>query len=76
MLLMDNYLSHMSDDIITILTRERIRIVIFASYMTYIFKMLYMVLFIALMKHATGLGRLDEESRVVAFLLKVYRDFK
>jgi hypothetical protein len=34
------------------------------------------VLLDALKKYATGLETLDEESRAVAFLLKVYRDFK
>jgi hypothetical protein len=49
---------------------------IFAFHTIHIFKMLNMVLFSALKKHATGLDTLDEESRATAFLLKVYRDFK
>jgi hypothetical protein len=66
----------MSDDVIAIFTRERVRIVIFASHTTYIFKMLDMVLFYILKKYDTGLETLDEESQAAAFLFKVYRDFK
>jgi hypothetical protein len=76
MLLMDNCSNHMSDDVITILTRERVKMVIFASHATHVFQMLDVVLFGALKKHTTGLETLDDESREIALFLKVYRDFK
>jgi hypothetical protein len=38
--------------------------------------MLDVVLFGALKKHATGLEMLNEESGTVAFIFKLYRDFK
>jgi hypothetical protein len=76
MLLKDNYSSHISDDVIAILTRKRVRIVIFIYYMTHISQLLDMVLFGALKKYATGLEILDKEPWAAAFLLKVYRDFK
>jgi hypothetical protein len=73
---MDNWSNHISDDVITILIRERVRIVTFASHKTHIFQMFNVTLFDALKKYTTGLEMLDEESQAVAFLLKVYRDFK
>jgi hypothetical protein len=66
----------MSDDIIAILTRERVKIVTFAYYTTHIFQMLDMIGFGALKKYATGFETLDEESWTAAFLLKIDRDFK
>jgi hypothetical protein len=38
--------------------------------------MLDVVIFGALMKHATGLETLDDEQSAAAFLLKVYHNFK
>jgi hypothetical protein len=75
-LLIDNCSIHMSDDITADLTRERVRIVTFASDTAQIFQMLDMVLFGALKKHHTGLGTLDEEQPAATFLLRVYRNFK
>jgi hypothetical protein len=66
----------MSDDYISILIREQIRIVTFANYTIHIFQILDKVLFGALIKHVTSLETLDEESQAAVFLLKVYRDFK
>jgi hypothetical protein len=76
MLLMDNCSNHMPDDVIAMLTRVRVRIVIFVIHTTYIFQVLGMMLSGALKKHATNLETLDAESRAAAFVLKVYRDFK
>jgi hypothetical protein len=75
-LLMDNCSSHMSDGVIAILTRERVRIVTFTLRMIHIFQILDVVLFNALKKYATGLETLDEESQAIAFLLKLHRDFE
>jgi hypothetical protein len=75
-LLMDNCSPHMSDDVVAVLTRVRVRIVTFASHTTQIFQVLDIILFGPLRKHATGLKSLDEEQSAAAFLLKVYYDFK
>jgi hypothetical protein len=75
-LLMDNCLNHISNDVIAILTREQVRIVTFATHTTHIFQILDMVLFGALKKHAMDVETLEEESRAVEFILKVYRDFR
>jgi hypothetical protein len=75
-LFIDNCSGHMSADRAALLTRERVRIVIFTSDKIQNLQMLDMMLFDALKKHATGLAKLDEESQVAAFLLKVCRDFK
>jgi hypothetical protein len=66
----------MSDDIVALLTRVRVRIMTCAISTTHIFQMLGDMLFGALKKHATGLETLDEEESAAAFLLKVYHDFK
>jgi hypothetical protein len=75
-LLMDNCSSHMSDDIVAVLIRVRVRIITFTTHTTHIFQVLDVVLFGALKRHATGLETLDEEQPAAAFLLKVYYDFK
>jgi hypothetical protein len=59
-LLMNNCSDYMPDDLIAILTREGVRVVIFATDMTQIFQILDMVPFGALKKYATGLETLDE----------------
>jgi hypothetical protein len=66
----------MSNDVIAILTRKRIRIIIIANYTIHTFQILDVVLFDTLKKYATGPETLDEESQAAAFLLKVYCDFK
>jgi hypothetical protein len=66
----------MSDDVIAVLTRVRVRIIIFAPHTIHIFQMLDIVLFKAVKKHATGFKILAEEQQAAAFLLKVYHDFK
>jgi hypothetical protein len=48
----------------------------FCHQTTHIFQILDIALLDALKKYATGLETLDEESRAVAFFLKVYCDFK
>jgi hypothetical protein len=75
-LLMHNCSSHMPDNVIAILIREQMRILIFTIHIIQIFKMFDVVLFGALKKYATGLEKLDEESRATAFILKIYRNFK
>jgi hypothetical protein len=53
-----------------------VRIITIATHTTRIFKVLDLILFGALKKHATGLEMADEEQPAAAFLLKVYHDFK
>jgi hypothetical protein len=75
-LLMDNCSCYVFDDFIELLSRARVKIIIFAHHTTHIFQMLDVVFFEALEKHATGLGTLDEEQPAAAFIIKVYHDFK
>jgi hypothetical protein len=75
-LLMDNYFPHIGDAVIAVLTRERVRVITFASHITHIFQILDMVLFGTLKKHATGVSTLDEEQPAAAFIIMVYHDFK
>jgi hypothetical protein len=75
-LLMDDCSSYSSDDGIAVLIRERVKIITLAPHTTHIFQMLDVVLFGALMKHATGLTTLEEEQIITLFIVKVYHDFK
>jgi hypothetical protein len=75
-LLIDNYLLHIADDVIAVLTSVRVRLITFTPHTTHIFQMLDVVLFGVMKKHATGLETLDEEQPAAAFLFKVYHDFK
>jgi hypothetical protein len=75
-LVMDNSSLHISDDFVSVLTRVRVRVIIFASHMTHIFQMFDVILFSALKRHAIRLENLDEEQPAAAFLFKVYHDFK
>jgi hypothetical protein len=75
-LLIDNCSPHMSDIVTAVLTRERVRIVTFASHTTQIFQMLDMVLFGVFKKHGTGLSTLEEEQSAAAFILKICHDFQ
>jgi hypothetical protein len=75
-LLMNNCSPYMSPDSIAVLTNARVRFITFASYMTHAFPVLDVVLSDALKKHAPGLKILNEESGTIAFILKLYHDFK
>jgi hypothetical protein len=75
-LLMDNCSPRMSDDVLAVLTNARVRVITFAPHTTHVFQMFDIVLFGALNNHATGLEMLNEESGTVAFILKLYHDFK
>jgi hypothetical protein len=75
-LLMDNCSPHISDKVIAILTEARFRIITLAPHTTQIFQVLDLVLFGALKKRANRLRAFDDEQPRVAFLLRVYRDFK
>jgi hypothetical protein len=73
---MDNCSPHISDGVIAVLTNARVRVITFAPHTSHVFQMLDFVLFGALKKHASGLEMLNEESGTVAFILKLYHDFK
>jgi hypothetical protein len=75
-LLMDNCLPHTCDDIIAVLVNAHVKVIIFVSHKTHVFQVLDVVPFGALQKHATGLESLNEKSRTIAFILKLYLDFK
>jgi hypothetical protein len=75
-LLIDNCSPHVSDDVIAILTNVRVRIITFALNTTHVFQMLDVVLFGALKKLDSGLEMWNEESDTVAFIIKLYHDFK
>jgi hypothetical protein len=60
-LLMDNWSPHVSDDIVAVPTRLRVRIIRFAIHTTHIFQVLDVVLFSALQKHATSLRTIEKQ---------------
>jgi hypothetical protein len=74
--LMDNCSLHMADEVVTLLTSLRVRIITFALHTTHIFQVLDVVLFGAMRKHDMGLKDLDETLPAAAFLIIVYHDFK
>jgi hypothetical protein len=75
-LLMDNCSHHVSDDVVAVLTNERVRVFTFAPHTIDVLQMLDIVLFNALKKRASGLEMWNEESGTVAFIVKLYHDFK
>jgi hypothetical protein len=66
----------MSDDLIAVITRERVKIIRFAPHTIHIFQMLNVVLFRALKKSATSLTKLEEEQTIAALIIKIYHDFE
>jgi hypothetical protein len=74
--IIDDYSLYTGDAVIAVLTRDRVRIITFASQTTHIFKMLDVMLFGAFQKHGIGLRTLEKQRPAAAFLLKVYHDFK
>jgi hypothetical protein len=75
-LLMDNCSPHVSDDLVAVLTNARVRVIAFAPHTTHVFQVLDVVLFGALKKRASGLEMWNEESGTVAFIIRLYDDFK
>jgi heptaprenylglyceryl phosphate synthase len=68
--------SHISDNVVAVLTYARVRIIKFAFHITHIFQVLDVVLVGALKNPANGLKMFDQEQSAAACLLKVYHDFK
>jgi hypothetical protein len=75
-LLMDNCPSHVSDDIIGLLTESRVRVITFAPHTTQIFQILDVILFGALERRLGYKLPFEDEKETVKFIMKVYRDFK
>jgi hypothetical protein len=75
-LLMDNCPSHVTDDIIGLLTEARVRVIIFAPYTTQIFQVLDVILFGVLKRRLGYKLPFEDEKGTVKFIMKVYHDFK
>jgi hypothetical protein len=75
-LLMDNCSPHVPDDVVAVLTNARVRVITFAPHTTHVFQMLDVALFRALKKRASRLEMWNEEPGTVAFIIKLYHDFK
>jgi hypothetical protein len=73
-LLIDNCLPQMEEAVGAILTRERVRVFIFAYHTSHIFQMLDVTLF-GILKNSIGL-RTFERGQPAAFILNAYHDFK
>jgi hypothetical protein len=69
--LINNCLSHESDEIVSVFTRERMKLIISAPHTTHIFQILDIVLFMELKKHDMGLTALEEEGTTAAFMIKI-----
>jgi hypothetical protein len=74
--LMDSWSPHVSVDIVAVLTNTRVRVIIFTTHTTHVFQMLDVVLFDALKKRTSRLEMWNAESGIVAFIIKLYHDFK
>jgi hypothetical protein len=66
----------MSPDVIAILTKASVKVITFAPHGTHVFQVLDGLLFGALKKLTSGLETRNEESGTVAFIIKLYHDFK
>jgi hypothetical protein len=75
-LLMDNCLSHVTDNIIGVLTEARVRVITFAPYTTQIFQVLDVTLFGVLKQRLGYKLPFEEEKETVRSIMKVYYDFK
>jgi hypothetical protein len=75
-LLMDNCLSHVTDDLIRLLTEARVRVITFAPDTTQIFHVLDATLFGALKRRLGDKLPFENEKETVRFIMKVYHDFE
>jgi hypothetical protein len=75
-LLMDNCASHVTDDIIGVLTEARVRVITFAAYTPQIFQVLDVTLFGVLKRHLGSKSPFEDEKATVKFIMRVYHDFK
>jgi hypothetical protein len=75
-LLMDNCPSHVTREVIGILTEGRVRVITFAPHTTLIFQILDLTLF-GVLKHEPRYDLpLDDDIATLKCIMKVYRDFK
>jgi hypothetical protein len=75
-LLMDNCPSHVTDEIIGLLTEARVRVITFALHTTQIFQILDVTLFGVLKQRLGYKLPFEDEKETVKFIMKVYHDFK
>jgi hypothetical protein len=75
-LLMDKCPSHVTDDIIAVLTEARVSVTTFAPHTTQIFQVLDVTLFGALKRRLGYKFRFEDEKETVKCIMKVYHDFK
>jgi hypothetical protein len=75
-LLMDNCPSHMSDDVISLLTEARVPVTTLAPNTTQIFQVLDVALFGVLKPRPRYQLPFEDEKEIVEFIMKVYHDFK
>jgi hypothetical protein len=75
-LLMDKCPSHVTDDIIAVLTEARVSVTTFAPHTTQIFQVLDVTLFGVLKRRLGYELPFEDEKETVRFIMKVYHDFK
>jgi hypothetical protein len=75
-LLMDNCPSHLTDDMIGLLTEARVRVITFAPHTTQIFQVLDVTLFDVLKRRLGYKLPFEDEKEVVRFIVKVHHDFE
>jgi hypothetical protein len=75
-LLMDNCSSHITNDVLDLLTEARVRVITFAPHTTQIFQVLDTTLFGVLKRRQRSELPFGDEKATVKFVMKVYRDFK
>jgi hypothetical protein len=73
---MDNCPSHVPDDIISLLTEARVRVITFAPRTTQIFQVLDVTFFGVLERRLGYKLPFEDEKETVEFMMKVYHDFK
>jgi hypothetical protein len=72
---MDNCSTHVSDDVIRILTEASVRVITFASHTTQISQVFDLTLFDVLKRRPRYELSLDDDNATVRFIMKVYHDF-
>jgi hypothetical protein len=73
---MDNCPSHVTDQIIGLLTEARVRVITFAPHRRQIFQILDVTLFGAVKRRLGYKLPFENEKKTVKFIMKVSRDFK
>jgi hypothetical protein len=75
-LLIDNYPSHVTDDVVHLLTKARVRVITFAPHTTQIFQILDVTLFGVIKRRPRYELPFEDEKETVKFIMKGYHDFK